>query len=437
MIIKRALRYSNDVEKRVLGRYMSRQRSFVVWHVRKFSNNSGQERSIYAYSQKSSTQIPFQQLCNMVTDGKTYNARLKMGALFLKKEIPIRLAKLIGNLESLPYGLSQTNSICRLRRIYVSTFNQLVTFPTTEIEQDFMPFVELLRGILRNHRFVVPMTAMALLEMKRANPSLSDLSSQCPYLGQFLSKFFQSRIAIRLLMGHLVCCISDNEGCAGEIHHNCDFDKICQATVADVTNICDSVYGRTPTVQVKNKLKKQFTYLPGHIHVILFELLKNSCRAVCEFHHDADTLPPIQVIIAGGESDVAIKIQDEGGGIPLDQIDKIWLYTYSSARISEDEYDDKELVGALKSSLVWHKLPGHLEITKGGFHNRENNDELNRDILGGVVEAPMAGFGYGLPIARVYATLFGGTVDLKSAHGHGADTYVYLPFISPDLMLPA
>jgi len=419
----------------------------IRWHlplssgrqVRTLTMPSGQERSISVYAQKKSTPIKFQHLCNMITEGKTDKARMKMGAFFLKKEIPIRLAKLIGDLESLPYGLSGTNSITRLRRIYVASFNQMVSYPTSEIEKDFVPFIELLRDILRNHRFVVPMTAMGLVEMRRANPSLADVSVQCPFLGQFLNKFFESRLSLRLLMGHLICCQENKEGYRGEIHLDCDFDHITRAAVADVTFVCDRSYGRTPAIQVRNKLKKKFTYLPGHIHVIIFELLKNSCRAVCEFHKDAKNLPPIQVIIVGGESDVAIKIQDEGGGIALDQMDKIWLYTYSSARIPEDIWDEKKLVNALKGSLVWRGFPGHKEVTGGGVHHiitDENEDEFDVDLMGGIVDAPMAGFGYGLPIARVYATLFGGTVELKSAHGHGADTYVYLPFINPNVVLP-
>merc|ERR1711920_1116335 len=282
------------------------------------------------------------------------------------------------------------------------------------------------------------MTAMGLVEMKRANPSLYDVSVQCPFLGQFLNKFFEARLALRLLMGHLICCQENKQGNSGEIHLNCNFDRICRAAIDDVIFICDRNYGRTPAIQVKNRLKKQFTYLPGHIHVILFELLKNSCRAVCEFHENSKDLPAIQVIVVGGERDVAIKIQDEGGGIALEEIEKIWLYTYSSARIAEENWDDKELVNALKNSLVWYKLPGHLEATKGGFNGLPIEDEGDQhvDLMGGVVDAPMAGFGYGLPIARVYASFFGGSLDLKSAHGHGTDTYIHLPFVNPNVLLP-
>jgi len=401
--------------------------------------NAGQERSLIEYSKKSLTPIRFQSLCNMLTGSKAENeSRLKLAALFAKKELPIRFAKLIGDLESLPYGLSKTKSISKMRMLYTKSFNDIALYPNAEIEKDYISFVELLRTILITHRYTVPMAAMGLLEMRRSNPILMDLSTSCPFLGQFLNKFFQSRITIRLLMAHLVCCLEDKKGSTGEIHHNCDFDKIFSATAEDVTKLCHHNYGRAPAIEVRNRLKKQFTYLPGHIHVILFELLKNSYRAVCEFHENSKDIPPIRVIVVGGERVVAIKIQDEGGGIAVEEIDKIWLYTYSSACIAEETWDDKELVNALKHSLVWYKLPSRLEATKGGVNCMpiEDEGEMNVDFMGGVVDVPMAGFGYGLPIARVYASFFGGSLDLKSAQGHGTDTYIHLPFINPNIILP-
>lgn len=49
---------------------------------------------------------------------------------------------------------------------------------------------------------------------------------------------------------------------------------------------------------------------------MLFEILKNSLRAVVETHGvDSDDYPPIKVIVAEGQDDITIKISDEGGGI--------------------------------------------------------------------------------------------------------------------------
>jgi len=428
-MIKRVHPFFSRVEISRAWPHMGCQRGFERRYGTGLSKkHRGQDQAIDAYSKKTLTPVKFQHLCHMMTNGKPNHMKLKLAALFLKKELPIRLAKMIGDLESLPYGLSQTHSISRLHGIYVNTFNQIVNYPTMEIEKDYIPFVEVLKNMLRNHRYTVPMTAMGLFEMKRANPVISEHSTLCPFLGQFLNKFFQSRIVLRLLSAHLVCCVEGYSGWSGEIDHNCDFDWICESIAADVTNVCNHNYGRTPSIVVRNKLRKKFSYFPGHIHVMLFELLKNSCRAVCEFHKDSKFLPPVQLIVAGGGNEVSIKIQDEGGGIALDDIEKIWLYTYSSAHISENTWDDKKLVNALKGSLVWYKLPGQL------LPNEQEDERV--DLFGGIVDAPMAGFGYGLPIAKVYATFLGGSIEFKSVHRHGADAYIFLPIINPHAVLP-
>jgi len=45
---------------------------------------------------------------------------------------------------------------------------------------------------------------------------------------------------------------------------------------------------------------------------MLFEVLKNSLRAVVETHgEECDDYPPIKVIVATGQDDITIKISDE------------------------------------------------------------------------------------------------------------------------------
>ena len=39
----------------------------------------------------------------------------------------------------------------------------------------------------------------------------------------------------------------------------------------------------------------------------------------------------------------------------------------------------------------------------------------------------MAGLGYGLPLARLYAEYFGGSLRLMSLFGHGSDVFLRLP----------
>ena len=50
-------------------------------------------------------------------------------------------------------------------------------------------------------------------------------------------------------------------------------------------------------------------YVPGHLHLMVFELVKNSLRAVQERFVDSDKVaPPIRIIVADGIEDVAIKV---------------------------------------------------------------------------------------------------------------------------------
>jgi pyruvate dehydrogenase kinase 2/3/4 len=72
----------------------------------------------------------------------------------------------------------------------------------------------------------------------------------------------------------------------------------------------------------------EFMYVPSHLSHVLFEILKNSLRAVVERYGSdyEDTYPPIKVVIAHGKEDVTIKISDEGGGIPRSSIPLVWTY---------------------------------------------------------------------------------------------------------------
>lgn len=122
--------------------------------------------------------------------------------------------------------------------------------------------------------------------------------------------------------------------------------------------------GYTPSRLVTNFLIPT----PPRSH-ICFELLKNSLRAVVErFGTDETRLPPIKVIVVEGKEDITIKISDEGGGISRSAIPLIWTYMYTT----------------MEGQSV----------------------DPNFDAQGSDFKAPMAGFGYGLPLSRLVSLLF-------------------------------
>jgi len=78
---------------------------------------------------------------------------------------------------------------------------------------------------------------------------------------------------------------------------------------------------------------------------------------------DCENYPPVKVIVAEGTEDITIKISDEGGGIARSALPLIWTFMYTTAA----------------------------------------PESVDQDFQGTDFKAPMAGFGYGLPIARLYA----------------------------------
>ena len=91
-------------------------------------------------------------------------------------------------------------------------------------------------------------------------------------------------------------------------------------------------YGDAPEVEVFGGENFTFAYVPGHLHQMLFELVKNSLRAVSDKYLDsARQPPPIRVVRRRGAEDVTIKISDEGGGIRRSGLQRIWTYLYTTA----------------------------------------------------------------------------------------------------------
>lgn len=51
-------------------------------------------------------------------------------------------------------------------------------------------------------------------------------------------------------------------------------------------------------------------YVPSHLYHMLFELFKNSMRAVMEHHgEDSDNYPAVEVMLVRGKEDICVKVR--------------------------------------------------------------------------------------------------------------------------------
>uniref|UniRef100_A0A671NGS7 Protein-serine/threonine kinase n=1 Tax=Sinocyclocheilus anshuiensis TaxID=1608454 RepID=A0A671NGS7_9TELE len=232
--------------------------------------------------------------------------------------------------------------------------------------------------------------------------SFKEVFGQDPVTNQniqyFLDRFYLSRISIRMLINQHTLVF---DGATNPVHPNTigSIDPHCQ--VAEVVKdayesarmLCDQYYLSSPDLvlqELNTDNRNQpisIVYVPSHLYHMLFELFKNAMRATIESHKEGSNLPPIQVMVAIGGEDLTVKMSDQGGGVPFRKMENLFSYMYSTA--PKPQMDDKH-------------------------------------------RAPLAGFGYGLPISRLYAKYFQGDLQLYSMEGHGTDAVIHLKALSTD-----
>ena len=319
---------------------------------------------------------------------KPTEKNLMISAQFLHKELPIRIARRAIELGTLPYGLSEKPAVIKVQDWYLESFRDLRSFPDIKDMADEKEFTQMIKAIKVRHNNVVPMMALGVQQLKKSmnsNIAYQDLGE----IHQFLDRFYMTRIGIRMLIGQHVELHNPNPDphVVGYIHTKMSPLQVAHNASEDARAICLREYGSAPNINIYGDPNFTFPYVPSHLHLMVFELVKNSLRAVQERCMDSDKVaPPIRIIVADGLEDVTIKVSDEGGGIPRSGLPKIFTYLYSTAR-------------------------NPLE---------ENEDLTDADMV------TMAGYGYGLPISRLYARYFGGDLQIISMEGYGTDAYLHL-----------
>jgi len=382
---------------------------------------------------------------------------LLKGSQFLAEELPVRLAHRVKELDELPHNISKMPSIIKVKHWYAQSFEELINFPKPTLSEkirqalnaphpegfqlpeatpnpsihklippgngiqsrtklripmerryyahtgdiDWPPevrdynarFTKSLETIKRRHDPTVTTVAQGVLEWKRSQNKQEiglDLQS-------WLDRFYMSRIGIRFLIGQHIALntLEPHKDYVGIICTNTNVRDVVHEAIENARFVCEEHYAmfKGPPVQLICPENLYFAYVPGHLSHICFELLKNSLRAVVErFGTDEKQIPPIRVIVIEGNEDITIKISDEGGGIPRSAIPLIWTYMYTTM---EGQGLDQDF-----------------------------------ETQGSDFKAPMAGFGYGLPLSRLYARYFGGDLRLISMEGYGTDVYIHLNRLS-------
>ncbi|KAK1160322.1 pyruvate dehydrogenase (acetyl-transferring) kinase isozyme 2, mitochondrial-like [Acipenser oxyrinchus oxyrinchus] len=330
-------------------------------------------------------------------DFGTTNACEKTSFVFLRQELPVRLSNIMKEINLLPDRLISTPSVQMLQSWYIQSLLDILNFldKSPDDHSALRDFTEALIKIRNRHNDVVPTMAQGVIEYKEAFGQDPVTSQNVQY---FLDRFYMSRISIRMLINQHSLIFDGTTNPAhpntiGSIDPSCEVAEVVRDAYESAKMLCDQYYLGSPKLEIEEinsncqKEPISMVYVPSHLYHMLFELFKNAMRATVETHESSPSLPPIRVMVALGGEDLSIKMSDRGGGFPLRKIERLFSYMYSTAPTPR---------------------------------------------IGDLQQAPLAGFGYGLPISRLYARYFQGDLQLYSMEGYGTDAVIYLKALSTD-----
>jgi pyruvate dehydrogenase kinase 2/3/4 len=369
---------------------------------------------------------------------RNYNSNL-----YCHRQLPIILAHIVRMLDTFPAGLSAMRSIAEVRQKYVDCFDLLLSVDQPlcdrterafhaaleKIEEELQQLDVLktvatgileLKEHLHRHRLAlihlkntterwkalkIPSDSAAVQNLQQLQGPLDDFNRQYVYYN-FLS---------RQLLG-LVAAKPASQDMIGIVDKEVDLFEVVKYAVSDACQICTSAYGDNPDVLFEfppqSLRSHKFMHMGSTITYIVVELMKNALRATIENNMkrnengiiDCGSMPPVKVLVnvPPTAEHACVCISDEGGGIPRTKLEAVMSYTFTTAAVP-----------ALQPVKNNRGTPA---ITPAA---EDADSRLARTAV-------MAGYGYGLPMSRVYARCFGGDICIQSVEGYGTKVYYYL-----------
>ncbi|PIA16143.1 alpha-ketoacid dehydrogenase kinase, partial [Coemansia reversa NRRL 1564] len=338
---------------------------------------------------------------------------------YSQAELPVRLAKRVISFHRLPFIVGTNPHISQVYNRYYEAFDRLHAFaPINDLHSEWV-FSRTLEHQTQLLIDVIPEIAQGFLECKQYMPREERTA--------FINDLIRSRIGLRVIGEQHVALsfqFRDEQKAAekrpdlraakpssvddvwvGTIHTKLMPARMMEQCAQMVQNMCEMHYGTAPSYYVDGDINETISYVPSHFEYITCELLKNAFRATVDFSSKSarSSHPPIQITITKGEGYVGVRIRDQGGGISKQNMRNVFEYSWSSLQ-EADSVDDH---GKSGQSMAGMSLQTNLALQQG---------------LGG----PIAGLGFGLPMARLYAEYFGGSLDIVSMEGYGCDVFLRL-----------
>lgn len=220
----------------------------------------------------------------------------------------------------------------------------------------------------------------------------------------------------------------------GNVLVKCVAKDVVERCGAAVKELARSAHGpdvALPEIQIEGDLGASFPFILSHLEYIVGELLRNSVDAVVERTTTAAAKnqmqqqppPPIEVTICESTQHVIIRVSDQGGGIPRDMLPYLWSFSKGphSERLLGNLGKVPKLSATLQEVRVEADYNYHRPELQGGTTKSSSSSLSSLSS-----RPPNLRLGIGLPLSRVYAEYWAGSLELHSLEGYGVDVFLQI-----------
>ncbi|KAJ3579452.1 hypothetical protein NPX13_g1116 [Xylaria arbuscula] len=380
----------------------------------------------------------------MVFGRSLTEARLISSANYVRTELPARIAHRIRDMQRLPYVVVTNRHIGDVYELYYTAFDTFRRVKEIKTLEDNDKFCSVIASMLRAHLTVIPKLAMGILECNGLMPAAN--------LDRFMNTILRSRISRRVIAEqHLALTetfnsdwfspgakLSESEF-IGEVFLKCVARDVVERCGKTVQELARSAYGADaaiPEIKIDGDLEVNFPYILSHLEYIIGELLRNSVQAVVEHHgknrKTGEKPPPIEVTLCEAQQNVIIRISDRGGGISRDMLPHLW--SFGKGPSTPQRLENLGQVPLMAATLQELRIDGNFSELQNMFpdrHSRSDSGGYNSENHNGSLTTlsarpPNLRLGISLPLSRVYAEYWAGSLELHSLEGYGVDAFLQI-----------
>lgn len=223
----------------------------------------------------------------------------------------------------------------------------------------------------------------------------------------------------------------------GKVFLKCNAADVIQRCGRAVLALARSAYGddvALPEIKLSGHLDANFPFILSHMEYIIGELLRNSVQSVIEQQlrlgkptiTGAAQLAPIEVTICESSKHVVIRVSDQGGGIPRDVLPYLWSFVKGPR--SQRILSNLTQVPMMAATLQEVRVDEPAENDGAGSRaprrgTRSPSTDYVSSLSSLTSRPPNLRLGMGLPLSRIYAEYWAGSLEAQSLWGYGVDVF--------------